>query len=149
MNLLDLLRAEHREFLLLLDRLDKSVTKGSPDAPSLIGELVSRLEAHEEAEEKLLWPSIRHYAPESIPALDVIDADHEGIMRVMAVFKAELSSAGRPPAWLILGCSRLANMVRSHIAREEADLFSIASERIPSADLERLGAQAQAPKGVT
>ncbi|MBI4349097.1 MAG: hemerythrin domain-containing protein [Elusimicrobia bacterium] len=148
MNLLDMLRAEHREFLRLLDRLDKSVTKGSPDAPALIGELVSRLERHEEIEEKLLWPSIRHYAPESTPALDVIDADHEGIMRVMAVFKSELFSAGRSPAWLILGCSRLANMVRSHIAREEADLFSIASKRIPAADLERLGLQAESAKEV-
>lgn len=162
MNLLDTLRSDHRQFLGLLDRLDRAVTSGSSrgagnggaarlakEAGGLIGELIGSLQRHEKIEEGLLWPAVRRHAPDAAAALQILDADHAGLSSVMETFKREVGVAGRSPAWLILGVSRLANMVRSHIAREEADLFSIAARRIPAAELERLGAEAASIRGTT
>lgn len=160
MNLLDALRADHRAFLALLERLDRSVTSSSSrfmlpgsgerlesEAAQLIRELIERLKRHEGVEEGLLWPAMRRLVPEAAAALQVMEADHAGLRAVLGTFERELSAAGHSPAWLILGVSRMANMVRSHIAREEADLFSIAARRIPAAELERLGADIQPAGG--
>lgn len=160
MNLLDTLRGEHRHFLDLVGRLDRSVTSsstrgpakpaGSPaaEAAAVLSELIRSFHAHETIEEGLLWPALRAAAPDAEPSLKVMDADHAGLASALDAFQRELGAKGdgRGAPWLLLGVSRLTNMVRSHIAREETDLFSIAARRIPAAELERLGHEAEASR---
>lgn len=160
MNLLDSLRTDHRHFLHLVERLDRSVTSSSSRAPAKAGgspaaeaaailrELIRSFHAHERIEEGLLWPALQAKAPDAEPMLKVMDADHAGLASALEAFQRELDGAadGRTAPWLLLGVSRLTNMVRSHIAREETDLFSIAARRIPAAELERLGAEAHASR---
>ncbi|MCX5790466.1 MAG: hemerythrin domain-containing protein [Elusimicrobia bacterium] len=155
MNLLDHLRRDHCFFLDLLEKLDQTVTESSnryfaegrgaqvtPDLVTIIEKMLARMALHERAEEGLLFPLLRRFSPDVEPALSVIEADHKGLGRALASFQREAGTAERPTAWMILGISRVTNMMRSHIAREEADLFSAAAQRVPPEELERLGAEA-------
>ena len=156
MDLLEYLRTDHQFLLGLLERLDQTVTASSSrchgegwseqmakEATSLIEQMIARMATHERAEESLFFPALRRCAPELEPVVSVIEADHQGVARTFASFGREAGTAGRPAAWMILTISRLTHMVRSHIAREEADLFTAAARRIPPHELGRLGPQAE------
>ncbi|MBI4422844.1 MAG: hemerythrin domain-containing protein [Elusimicrobia bacterium] len=156
MNLLESLREDHRRLLRIMERLDGKVLgtarrvaesgdgRGAESEPIEILELLVReVTRHEEEEIRCLFPALLLHAPELEGILRVMDEDHGVIARIAHGLWKEPPEVKRSPTWLILGVTRIANILRSHIAREEAEIYLAAERLIPKEELERLGQKAR------
>ena len=136
MNILDIIRQEHREAAEMLDQ----AASMEPDDAGL-SELADKLELalmmHLEIEEKLFYSRLRDRADESEEKVDVFEGftEHEVAKHLIALlrsrrkrdelFKAEIQ---------VLGES-----VKHHVQEEESTIFSLAHELMDETELEDLG----------
>lgn len=84
---------------------------------------------HFEAEEKILFPAVRAAVGE-LPLVDELIAEHRKLEQLAA--KMRLRASGDL-------LEEFLELLRSHIRREENELFEMAQEKLPAEQLEALG----------
>jgi hemerythrin-like domain-containing protein len=155
MGIIKRLKADHDKFRAELSRIQSDIVSVRPllriedrrdaavrIAKSLV-ELVRSVRLHDEIERRLLFPELLASAPMPSSELDVIETQHAIIRQTLdRLVEGLRTAAERPPSWMILSMLQLSNMLRRHMAREEALLFPLAYEHLGAARLDRLEREA-------
>jgi hemerythrin-like domain-containing protein len=111
-------------------------------AKSLL-ELVRSVRHHDEIERRVLFPELLAAAPMPTAEFDVIETQHAVIRQTLdRLVEGLRTAAERPPSWMILSMLQLSNMLRRHMAREEALVFPLAYEHLGATRLDRLEREA-------
>ena len=129
MKITDRLKVEHGVFLVQLRRLERMVAERAP-AAALAGaiESIAAAEAHHSAlEDRLLYPALAGKLGSEFPALRIITADHQRIQQLLTRIRA-----GEPDAQTTL---ELVSTLRDHMEREIHEIFVLAEDVLPEADL--------------
>lgn len=136
MNVLSIIKKEHREAAALLDEavaLEADDTRMS----SLAKEIEEALSTHLAIEEKLFYGRLRARAEEEKARVDVFEAytEHEVARHLIALLKSRRKRDARFKAELQV----LSESVKHHVEEEESTVFSLARKLIDKDELEALG----------
>lgn len=139
-NILDIIKKEHRETSAMLDQAQKM----EPDDAGL-AELAKRIEwaltTHVEIEERLFYAQLRKRAEEQEQRVDVFEAytEHEVASHLIELLKSRRKRDERFKAELqVLGES-----VKHHVQEEESTIFTLAKKLLSSEELDDLGTKWQ------
>jgi hemerythrin-like domain-containing protein len=156
MSILSRLRSDHNGFRAELGRIQAEIVavrdlssdkERRETAARLAGSLLQLVQAvrkHEDVERRLLYPNLLAASPVPSADLDQLEKQHTLIGQTLErLIEGLRTAAKRPPSWLILSILQLSNMLRRHMAREEALVFPLALEHIGAVELERLGREAE------
>jgi len=161
MNLVELLRRDHREFSEALSELEQLTSalesrffpEDSPglhaalDASVILGRLLPKLEKHEKLERRYLFPELARWSSEFEPILKRIEEEHQQVDRDMGRLLDLLPDiARRPGSEFLRELERLAQRLKKHIFVEEIEIYPMAEDSIPQERLEQLAARAQAER---
>lgn len=137
------LSREHHLGLLLAFRLCHGFprTRKPSDSPQEQAEDTIRffhdnLGAHFRAEEDVLFPAIRTYAPHAAAVLATLTSEH-------AALRAQVEQLAHAPpdeAALLPLLRTFGDLLERHIRREERELFPLYETHVPEAEATRLGA---------
>ncbi len=155
MNLLEKLRDDHQAFLAAADLLDTLADRfGQPGyikeddgrmAAQTLDGLMPRVRRHEDIEHSLLFPALIRFDPESRAVIELLEREHHEIFGLMeSSVSSVLKAPERPPNWLKLLIHTLTHPLRSHILREEREIFDRAEKNVPWRELEKLREQSEA-----
>ena len=140
MKITEALYGEHGVFYSLFDEM-KLLVEESQDLAELRGAAklcANVLTSHAKLEDEVLFPAIDTGGP-----VAVMRAEHDQIDRLAGeLAKAESTEELRA------ALADLLEITESHFAKEEQVLFPMANARVEEADLERLGTQWAALRGV-
>ncbi|HKO88460.1 MAG TPA: hemerythrin domain-containing protein [Burkholderiales bacterium] len=129
----ELLRADHEEISRLFDSYQEAMDTASPVRNSLAQAICMQIELHSRVEAEVFYPNVRNEAPDLVA--ESIE-DHEEIAQIIGNLRAE-SLAIEACDGLMLD---LMDLVESHMAAEELELFPLLEDRIPPT-LRSLGAE--------
>lgn len=129
------LSRQHQHALALCVRIDRSLKAGIADLdnwqPQIDEQFRQEIRFHFDAEEAVLFPAaegcgLTHWANE-------LKAEHQNLRRYFALASARAMTAA--------DLREFADLLSTHIRKEERDLFEELQRRMSPADLQRLGAQ--------
>ncbi len=145
MNILTIIKKEHREAAALLDQ---AVALEPNDAriSSLAKEIEAALSTHLEIEEKLFYARLRTRAEEEEERVDVFEAytEHEVARHLIDLLKSRRKRDARFKAELQV----LSESVKHHVEEEESTVFSLARKLIDKDELEALGVKWEKAKSL-
>ena len=124
MKITECLTAEHRVFSDQLRLIERAV--GNPDLyPDAVLKVMVEmfaipLERHAQTEEEVLFPALEAHLGRSAGPLAVMDAEHESIRQALGAISAGEDMRGQ--------ASRLIEVLRGHIQKEDRVLFPMAQE---------------------
>ncbi len=143
MNVLDIIKGEHREVAALIDR-SEACDPGDPALRELADEIKERLTQHLAIEERLFYARLRECAEERDERVDVFEAytEHAVAKSIMQMLESDRTSdEGFKAELLVLGES-----VKQHVKEEESTIFSLARSYLGSDELDEIGADWEASK---
>jgi hemerythrin-like domain-containing protein len=94
----------------------------------------AHLVPHFHAEETLLFPFLRDRVPATAPLLDALVADHRRFEQLRDAVEGAHDDATRGPA-----LTAFADLLETHVRREERELFDAFPEGLPQEETQRLG----------
>jgi hemerythrin-like domain-containing protein len=136
MDIIDILRAEHRLLWAMLGAVDHWLTE--PATPEALrgraAMLAVALEDHAGREERLLLDPLRTCSPEAHRIVDMMEVVHD---EVRGLFEELADSTGDPheKLWTIL------QLTDEHFVKEEEEVFPLARARLGPVRLAELTAQ--------
>ncbi|MGA8535047.1 MAG: hemerythrin domain-containing protein [Candidatus Tumulicola sp.] len=138
MDILSIIKKEHREAAALLDKA-VDLDPGAEEMSSLAREIETALTTHLTIEEKLFYARLRDRAKEEEKRVDVFEAytEHEVARHLIALLKSRRKRDERFKAELQV----LSESVKHHVQEEESTVFSIARKLIDKDELDELGAK--------
>jgi iron-sulfur cluster repair protein YtfE (RIC family) len=143
MKITDALYGEHGPLYALLTHCEGSAAQWELADLMLAGRTVeAALLSHATVEDELLFGALEARMPAGGPVA-VMRAEHEEIDAQLAALREASDEAAARRALL-----RMVLVAREHFAKEEQVLFPIAEELLGAAELERLGAEWAARRGV-
>lgn len=89
---------------------------------------------HFDAEERLLFPFLRAHVPATAPLLDALVADHRRFEALREAVAAAADDGARGPA-----LTAFADLLETHVRREERELFEAFPDGLPQDETQRLG----------
>lgn len=134
MNIVDLIKEQHREFEGLMDQ----VARTSDDDPE--GRLRSfvytrsRLHAHGRAEERILFPRMKEDPPTRSAALEALEWHHASSDLVKEFKQVSPQSELWLPKWLVIR-----GIILAHIEVEEEQALELIQLNFERQELEQLG----------
>lgn len=142
---LHIIQDEHRNLwriAITLDRLGEDIAGGGALEPAFLLALFDYLEhfvdaAHHRKEDKHLFACLRQRDASAIPLLDALQAEHrEAPARVQALRQqlADCLHGQAQPTALAQGLRGYADGLKSHIRREEQQVFPLAEQALSAAD---------------
>ncbi|MDP4013692.1 MAG: hemerythrin domain-containing protein [Candidatus Nanopelagicales bacterium] len=133
MKVTECLNTEHGVFLAQLGVLERMLIEEAPSGElrAVTLTIAQAVEKHRDAEEKILYPAILREFGEGFPPIQVMEAEHEEIGRLI---RGVASGDGNVPQ-MVRG---FIDVLRQHIGKEIKVLFPMAEQRIAGADLERM-----------
>jgi hemerythrin-like domain-containing protein len=147
------MRADHARVLGELDALERAA-RGAADGPdrerTLLG-LVRMLEGqfatHMGAEDDVLFPALIEALPEARGSLTPLKAEHEELRSMLAGLAGVLA---QPPGaareeQIVVQARDLMDLLRIHVRKEEAVVFSVAERVLPEPTLQRIAERLQRP----
>jgi hemerythrin-like domain-containing protein len=150
-NLFERLRSDHQIVLAHASAIESAVAGGdsaaaiSPEVGQLLGEMLALLErrfaVHLRVEEDALYPALVAALPEARATVRPLAAEHTELRVMLATLLETIARAGSAARdeQLTVQVRDLADLLRIHIRKEEAVVFTIA-ERVLSAEaVARLG----------
>ncbi|GIG30730.1 hemerythrin domain-containing protein [Cellulomonas marina] len=139
-DVVDVLTADHREFLELLGRIE-----GTTD-PALRRDLtdtvIAEVMRHAVAEEMYVYPAIAEHLPGGEQEVEEDKAEHEEIVRIMK----RLERTDTDEAEFLALVRELQADLTEHIAEEEADQFPRLRAHVPAATLVELAGKVETAK---
>lgn len=119
----DLLRADHAAVSALFDDYQQALDDNSPSRDTLARAICMQLELHGRVEAELFYPVVREEDPDLIAeSLQ----DHEEIAELIATLRDAAVDDENFDARMF----ELMDLVESHVASEEDELFPVLEERI-------------------
>lgn len=142
---LHIIQDEHRNLwriAITLDRLGEDIAGGGALEPAFLLALFDYLEhfvdaAHHRKEDEHLFACLRQRDASAIPLLDALQAEHrEAPARVQALRQqlADCLHGQAQPTALAQGLRGYADGLKSHIRREEQQVFPLAEQALSAAD---------------
>lgn len=136
MDILDVIKKEHREAATMLDRAQK-FEPGDERLVDLVKRIEYALSTHVQIEERLLYSRLRKDAEEEEQLVDVYEAytEHD-----VADHLIELLRSGRKPDEKFKAeLQVLGESIKHHVKEEESTVFAIARDLISQDDRNALG----------
>ena len=136
MNLLDILKEEHRTVEALFDEV-QSCEPDDARIDDLANTIRQELSAHLQLEEKLFYPVLRDRSEEDEERVDVFEAytEHDVAKHLLDLLRSGRKRDGQFKAELQV----LGENVKHHAKEEESTVFSLAHELMDDEELDRLG----------
>lgn len=133
MKMTECLATEHQVFLDQLEVIERAVKDAAlyPDAAikAMVEMLALPLERHARTEE-VLFRALEAYLERTTGPLAVMESEHQGIRQTLEAISDDLDVRGQT--------SRLTEMLRRHINKEDRVLFPMAEEFLGAETLSRL-----------
>lgn len=143
MDVLTLLRKDHREVTALLDRAQLCDPEDRA-LYDLAAQIEEALTVHSAIEEKYFYPLLRKRAEDTEDTVDVFEAytEHDLVKRLIAL----LQSGRQPDEKFKAEAQVLCESVKHHVKEEESTIFSIAERVIDGDELDELGVKMEKAK---
>ncbi|HTV92897.1 MAG TPA: hemerythrin domain-containing protein [Verrucomicrobiae bacterium] len=137
MNVLDIIKQEHREVSALFDQA-KKCDPGDERIHELAREIEQKLSTHLSIEERLFYAQLRERAEKQDEQVDVFEAytEHAGAKSLIEMLK----SGRKPDEKFKAELQVLGENVAHHVKEEESTVFGIAREYLDQEELEEIGA---------
>lgn len=137
MNVLDIIKQEHREVGKLIDEAGKC-EPGEERLYELAGEIEQKLSLHLAIEERLFYAKLRDRAEEQDEQVDVFEAytEHAAARALMDM----LSSGRKPDEKFKAELQVLGENVKHHVKEEESKVFDVARNYLEASELDEIGA---------
>lgn len=136
-TLIDLLKSQHEEVLARIDR-DAARFGDALVAGAFLDFLDDDVVSHFRREEEVLFPELEHSSWIAGGPLRVMKAEHAAFRDLLAAGKAARERGDA--VQLTAAATDLANLLRAHIAKENAVLFPISLDVLGEEALHRLDA---------
>jgi hemerythrin-like domain-containing protein len=136
MDVLQIIRNEHREVASLLDQVEE-LDPGDEQLRQIATQVQEKLSLHLAIEERLFYNELRRRAEESDEQVDIFEAytEHELAKQLLAMLKGGRKTDERFKAELqVLGES-----VKHHVEDEESNVFKLAKEVLETDEREEIG----------
>lgn len=143
MDVLTLLKKDHREVIKLLDRaLD--CDPEDEQLHDLATEIEEALTVHATIEEKYFYPLLQKRSENVEDTVDVFEAytEHDLLKRLIALLK----SGRQPDEQFKAEVQVLCESVKHHVKEEESTIFALAKETVDSEELDELGVKMENAK---
>jgi len=137
MDVLSIIKKEHREVGSLIDEADKC-QPGDDRLVELAREIESKLSLHLAIEERLFYAKLRSRSEQEEQQVDVFEAytEHEVAKRLIEMLRPRRKGDARFKAELqVLGES-----VKHHVEEEESKVFGVARKLLNKDELDAIGA---------
>ena len=138
MNILDIIKKEHREASAMLDEAEK-MDPGDARLADLATKVEEALSTHVAIEERLFYSQLRKRAEEQEERIDVLEGytEHE----VASHLIARLRSRRKRDEQFKAEIQVLRESIKHHVKEEESTIFSLAKKIMKHDELEDLGAK--------
>lgn len=138
MDVLDIIKKEHREVAAMLDEADKC-EPGEAKLLELAKKIEYALSTHVKIEERLFYARLRDGAEEDDERVDVYEGytEHNVADHLMQL----LRSSRKPDEKFKAEMQVLGESVKHHVKEEESTIFKIAREVLGADERERIGEQ--------
>ncbi|MBR7828018.1 hemerythrin domain-containing protein [Actinospica sp. MGRD01-02] len=130
------LAREHAEIDCLAARIDE--LEPGRERTALVGELAERFFAHADAEERLLYPALRHFVPGGWSEVADQGRRQHAVARTIRAIERLPEQSGDEYDVLV---SHLVVGVQDHVRRQDAVLLPKLIDACPIEDINRLGRQ--------
>jgi hemerythrin-like domain-containing protein len=136
-NVLDIIKKEHREAEALLDQVEK-LEPGDDKMMALAQKIEAALTTHVQIEEKLFYARIRASVEEDDQRVDIFEAytEHEVANHLIALLK---SGRRRDDALFKAELQVLGESIKHHVQEEESTVFGLAHDLLGNDELEAIG----------
>ena len=136
MDILDVIKKEHREAASMLDRAQKC-EPGDETLVDLAKRIEYALSTHVQIEERLFYSRLRKDAEEEEQLVDVYEAytEHDVAAHLIALLK----SGRKPDEKFKAEMQVLGESIKHHVKEEESTVFGIARELLSVAERNELG----------
>lgn len=132
MNIITLLKADHKEVSELFKKLLKSRTTANKD--SVFSEIYNALTVHAEFEEKTFYPAIKKSAQTKDLVMESF-VEHD----LMKILLSDIKNAPTKDDSWKAKVTVLEELVKHHVKEEEQDLFVKAKRILDKKQLEEMG----------
>ena len=138
MDVLDVIKKEHREVSAMLDEADKC-EPGDAKLVELAHKIEQALSTHVKIEERLFYAKLRDRAEEDDELVDVYEAytEHDVADHLLQL----LRSGRKPDEKFKAEMQVLGESVKHHVKEEESKVFKVAREVIDAEERESIGDQ--------
>lgn len=136
MNVLDIIKREHREVAALFDEA-KKCDAGDERIFELAREVEKNLSTHLTIEERLFYSVLRDKAEEEEEQVDVFEAYTEHA--VARTLMEMLTSGRKPDERFKAELQVLGESVEHHVKEEESKVFAVAREHLEKEELDEIG----------
>lgn len=136
MNVLDIIKQEHRDVGALIDATDK-VDPGDERLYDLAAQIQEKLSQHLAIEERLFYAKLRERAEEQDERVDVFEAytEHAAARALMEMLNAKRQPDEKFKAELQV----LGENVKHHVKEEESKVFAVAKTYLDADELDAIG----------
>jgi hemerythrin-like domain-containing protein len=146
------MREDHRKVLDRIQVLDAAASEltrgGSPDWPGaaardVLAMLAVQFETHMAAEDEILYPALAEALPVAGPSVEPLMADHSALRMMLADLEQELLEPASRARNEQIGVQLrdLSDLLRIHIRKEEAIVFSVAERALSRQEMTALAAR--------
>jgi len=135
-NILDILKEEHREVIALFDEANR--TEAEDDRLREIAqEIATKLSMHLTLEERLVYPRLKAGAEDEDDKVDVFEAytEHTGAKNLLKM----IETGRKPDEQFKAEVQVLGENVKHHAKEEESTLFGLARKELDDDELEEIG----------
>jgi hemerythrin-like domain-containing protein len=136
LDILDVIKKEHREVAAMLDRADKC-DPGDKQLIDLAKKIETALSIHVKIEERLFYSRLRQDAEEVDQRVDVYEAytEHDVASHLIQLLK----SSRKPDEKFKAEMQVLGESIKHHVKEEESTVFTIARELLSQNERSELG----------
>jgi polyhydroxyalkanoate synthesis regulator phasin len=134
MDAVTLLKDDHKLFKRLLKEGDETTERAAKSRKDLLRRLTAALKAHEEIEEKILYPALKKHEKAKDIVLEGYQEHHVADLIVGELHRTAVTDEKWGAKWSVLK-----ENIEHHIEEEEDDMFKKARQIFDRAELVELG----------
>ncbi len=134
MDMISILKADHREVEALFDRVEAASDRAVKLKQKLFDKIKTALTVHAAAEEKILYPCMRELRLLHLSSF-VAGEEHRLVKQLLA----EISELGVGDELWDAKVKVLMEMVRHHVQQEETEYFTVLRSELQRSELRQLG----------
>lgn len=141
-DVVDVLTADHQEFLDLLARIRAS--DSAEEQKELADVLVAEVVRHSVAEETWVYPAMREHLPDGEAKVAHDTEEHEEL----EVLLRQLEGSDPADVEFVATVARIEEVLRDHVADEESEQFPELRRHVPAEDLRTMARRVEKTKEV-
>lgn len=139
-DVVDVLSADHREFLSLVTEIQQGVDPAV--RRDLADTLIAELIRHAVAEEMWVYPAMKKHLPDGDAAVEHDTAEH----KELEVLLKQMEDHASDDAALVATAARVEEVLRDHIDDEEREQFPQLRARVPREEMVQMAGRVETAK---